>query len=178
MNSLDFIILVILGYCLIRGFFRGVIKEVSSVIGVVGGFFAARLYYADLSNLLTDWVAVASYRDILGFVLAFGVVFFTVSILGVILKYLMKVALLGWVDRLFGIGIGCLKGILVVSILLFVLTTFLPKGVRLLEKSILAGKVHTVSEQMSKLVSKEMRDKFNEKVKDLKTTWDHHQSQK
>lgn len=178
MNSLDFIILVILGYCLIRGFFRGVIKEVSSVLGVVGGFFAARLYYADLSRLLTDWVATPGYRDILGFVFMFAIVFFTVSILGVILKYLMRVALLGWADRLFGVGIGCLKGVLVASILLFVLATFMPKGSGLLEKSILAGKVNTVSEQMSKLVSRQMRDTFDEKIKDLKNTWNRNRNQK
>jgi len=37
MNPFDTIIAIILGYCLIRGFFRGLIKELSSIIGVLGG---------------------------------------------------------------------------------------------------------------------------------------------
>ena len=44
MNYLDIIIVVILSYCVIRGVFRGLIKELSSIIGVFGGFYAAYTY--------------------------------------------------------------------------------------------------------------------------------------
>ncbi|PQP34359.1 colicin V production protein, partial [Desulfobacteraceae bacterium SEEP-SAG9] len=33
MNPLDILIIVIAGFCLIRGIFRGLIKELSSIIG-------------------------------------------------------------------------------------------------------------------------------------------------
>ncbi|MGD9324868.1 MAG: CvpA family protein, partial [Desulfobacterales bacterium] len=34
MNPFDIIIIVILGYSLVRGIFRGLVKEVSSIVGV------------------------------------------------------------------------------------------------------------------------------------------------
>jgi len=41
MNALDVVIAVIVGFCLIRGIFRGLIKELSSIIGVFAGFYFA-----------------------------------------------------------------------------------------------------------------------------------------
>ncbi|MGD9259358.1 MAG: CvpA family protein, partial [Desulfobacterales bacterium] len=38
MNPFDILIIIILGYSLIRGLFRGLVKEVASIIGVLGGF--------------------------------------------------------------------------------------------------------------------------------------------
>jgi membrane protein required for colicin V production len=171
MNSLDFIILVMVGFCIIRGFFTGVIKELSSIIGVIGGFFAAHLYYPQLSHMLSGWVSTASYRDMIAFSIVFCAVFSVAVIVGIILKYLLKVILLGWADHLFGVAFGFVKGILLVSVLLLVLTSFLPKGSSFLEHSTLAGRVNMVSEQMAKLVSREMRDEFNVKIKDLKSAW-------
>jgi membrane protein required for colicin V production len=36
-------ILTILSYGLIRGIFRGLVREISSIVGVLGGFYAAYL---------------------------------------------------------------------------------------------------------------------------------------
>ena len=41
MNILDILIAVIVGFCLVRGIFRGIIKELTSIVGVVAGFFAS-----------------------------------------------------------------------------------------------------------------------------------------
>ncbi|MBW2176094.1 MAG: CvpA family protein, partial [Deltaproteobacteria bacterium] len=41
MTILDVLMIVIVGFCLIRGVFRGLIKEISSIIGVFAGYYAA-----------------------------------------------------------------------------------------------------------------------------------------
>jgi uncharacterized membrane protein required for colicin V production len=69
MNPFDILILVILGYCAVRGLFRGLVKEVSSIIGVLGGFYAAYSYYALLANLLTRLISDTAYRNILSFLI-------------------------------------------------------------------------------------------------------------
>ena len=38
MNPFDVFIIIILGYSIVRGLFRGLVKEASSIIGVLGGF--------------------------------------------------------------------------------------------------------------------------------------------
>ena len=171
MNPFDIIIIVILGYSLVRGIFRGLVKEVSSIIGVLGGFYAAFTYYAILAKFLSGLIKETAYLNILSFLIIFCGVLIIVGILGVIIKYLLNIAFLGWVDRIGGFGFGLVKGILIASILFLTLTAFLPKGSAFLKNSILAPQVSWVSEKMAKIVSKEMKQDFTAKLGELKKAW-------
>jgi membrane protein required for colicin V production len=171
MNPFDIIIVVILGYSLVRGIFRGLVKEVSSIIGVLGGFYAAFTYYTTLAKLLSGLIKEPAYLNILSFLIIFCSVLIVVSILGVIIKYLLNIAFLGWVDRIGGVGFSLVKGILIVSILFITLTAFLPKGSAFLKNSMLAPHVSWVSEKMAKVVSKEMKQDFVAKLGELKKAW-------
>jgi membrane protein required for colicin V production len=171
MNPFDIVIIVILGYSLVRGIFRGLVKEVSSIIGVLGGFYAAFTYYPMLAKLLSGLIKEAAYLNILSFLMIFCSVLIVVGILGVIIKYLLNIAFLGWVDRIGGVAFGLVKGILIASILFITFTAFLPKGSAFLKNSILAPHVSWVSEKMAKVVSKEMKQDFIAKLEELKKTW-------
>ncbi len=171
MNPFDIIIIVILGYSLVRGIFRGLVKEVSSIIGVLGGFYAAFTYYTMLAKLLSGLIKETVYLNILSFLIIFCSVLIVVGILGVIIKYLLNIAFLGWVDRISGVGFGLVKGILIASILFITLTAFLPKGSAFLKNSMLAPHVSWVSEKMAKVVSKEMKQDFMAKLGELKKAW-------
>ena len=171
MNPFDTNIIIILGYCLIRGFFRGLIKEISSIIGVLGGFYAGHTYYLDITKPLSVWISNPAYAKILAFMLLFCGVFICVSIIGVIIKYLMNIAFLGWVDRICGVFFGIAKGILIASVLLMILTAFLPKGAPIIKDSIMAPPVTRVSEIMVQMVSKEMKQDFSTKILELKKIW-------
>ncbi|MGD9300217.1 MAG: CvpA family protein, partial [Desulfobacterales bacterium] len=87
MNPFDILIIVILGYSLVRGLFRGLVKEVSSLIGVLGGFYAAYTYYKVLAGLLAGLIHDTSYLYILSFLIIFSGVLIVVGVLGVIIKY-------------------------------------------------------------------------------------------
>jgi len=171
MNPFDIIIIVILGYSLVRGIFRGLVKEVSSIIGVLGGFYAAFTYYTMLAKLLSGLIKETAYLNILSFLIIFCSVLIIVGILGVIIKYLLNIAFLGWVDRISGVGFGRVTGILIASILFITLTAFLPKGSAFLKNSMLAPHVSWVSEKMAKVVSKEMKQDFMAKLGELKKAW-------
>ena len=171
MNPFDIIIIVILGFSLVRGIFRGLVKEVSSIIGVLGGFYAAYTYYPALAKLIAGLIRETAYLYILSFLIIFCSVLIIVGILGVIIKYLLNIAFLGWVDRIGGVGFGLVKGILIASILFITLTAFLPKGSAFLKNSMLAPRVSWVSEKMAKVVSKEMKQDFMAKLGELKKAW-------
>ena len=111
MNPFDIFIIVIIAYSLIRGLFRGLVKEVSSIIGVLGGFYAAYSYYPMVAKLLAGLIVNSSYLNILSFLIIFCSVLIIISILGIVIKYLLNVAFLGWVDRICGVGFGLIKGI-------------------------------------------------------------------
>ena len=172
MNLFDIIVIVILGYCLIRGIFRGLVKELSSIIGVFGGFYAAYTYYPVLAKPLSEWIANAGYLNILSFLIIFCGVFIIISILGIIINYLLKIVFLGWLDRVSGAMFGAMKGILIVSVLLIALTAFLPKGTPVIKDSLLSPYVTLVSEKMAKVISKDMKHDFSTKIATIKKAWE------
>jgi len=171
MNPFDILILVILGYSLVRGLFRGLVKEISSIIGVFGGFYAAYTYYTVLARYLSELIHDAAYLNILSFLIIFCCVLIAVSILGVIIKYLLNIAFLGWVDRIGGFVFGITKAVLIVCVLFISLTAFLPKGSSFIKDSVLAPHVSWISEKMARVVSKQMKQDFMTKLGDLKKSW-------
>jgi membrane protein required for colicin V production len=171
MNLLDCVIAVILGYCLIRGIFRGLIKELSSIIGVLAGLYGAYTYYPHLSNLLARWISDSGYLNILSCLLIFIVVYIIVSMLGVMIKYFMNVAFLGWTDRLGGALLGAVKGGLIVAALVLILTTFLPKNSHVLRDSMGARYTIEVSATLVHLASKDVKQLFSAKKKELNKAW-------
>ena len=171
MNPFDILIIVILGYSLVRGLFRGLVKEISSIIGVFGGFYAAYTYYTVLARYLSGLIHDVSYLNILSFLIIFCCVLIIVSILGVIIKYLLNIAFLGWVDRIGGFVFGIIKAVLIISVLFISLTAFLPKGSSFIKDSVLAPHVAWISENMAKVVSKQMKQEFMTKLGDLKKSW-------
>lgn len=171
MNILDILIAVIVGFCLVRGIFRGIIKELTSIVGVVAGFFVAYNYYSVVANPLSRLIIDKSYLNIVSFFLAFAVVFFAVGFLGVILKHVFKAAALGLADRILGGTFGLVKAILIVSVLLVPLTAFLPEKSPLIKDSFLAPYVSILSEKMVVIVPKEMKEKYDDNVNALRKAW-------
>ena len=171
MNPFDILIIIIIVYCVVRGLFRGLVKEVSSIFGVLGGFYAAYSYYPQVANLLSRLVADTAYRNILSFLIIFCLVLILINVLGIIIKYLLNIAFLGWVDRVFGLVFGMTKGILIISVLLIILTTFLKQGAPIIKDSLLAPHVMLISENMAKVVSKDMKEDFKKYLGELRKSW-------
>ncbi|TWI71673.1 membrane protein required for colicin V production [Desulfobotulus alkaliphilus] len=171
MNPLDIAILCIVGFCLIRGIFRGLIREVSSIIGVLAGFYAAYTYYPMLTEMISRWFADLELAKMLAFLAIFLGIFILVALLGSLIRMVLSVVFLGWVDRLAGGGFGFVKGVLIVSVVLVALASFLPKENSLLPESRLAPNVLVVSEGLAALVPEDMKKQFYEKAGSLKKVW-------
>ena len=175
MNILDIFILVILGFCLVRGIFRGIIKELTSIVGVFVGFFVAYNFYPVVAVLISRFFANKAYLNIVSFFLAFTVLFLAVGLVGVILKHLFKAVALGWLDRVLGAAFGFIKAVLIVSVLLVPLTTYLPQRSPVIKDSFLAPYATKISQVLvtvvPSVVPEEMKDKFHENINALKETW-------
>lgn len=171
MNLFDILIVTLLAYGLIRGIFRGLVREISSIVGVLGGFYAAYTYYPHVAVWMSAWISNPAYLNILSYLLIFSLVVVVVGVLAVIIKYLLNIAYLGWVDRVSGALFGLLKGVLVSCVLFIVLTAFLPKGAPLIKDAALSPHVASASEVMAALLSKEMKTSFANKMKDFRQSW-------
>ena len=164
MNALDIVIGIILVF--------GLVEEISSIIGVFGGIYGAVFYYGDMATFLRRWISDTAYANILGFLVIFGLIFILVSVLGVLIKYLLNIASLGWFDRLCGAAFGAIKGILIASVLLFALTTFLPGGSPLIKTSHLAPHVAVITETLVKIIPHNLKKRFTDKYKEVKQEWE------
>ena len=171
MNAFDILVAVILSYSLIRGLFRGLVKELASIIGVLGGFLAAYSLYGVAAGYLSGLVSNPAYRNILAFMVIFCVVVILVNLLAVVIKYVLRIVFLGWLDRLGGVAFGVVKGVLIVSVIFLVLTAFLPKGTPLIRDSMSAPYISMVSEKLAALVSNDIKSEFSAKLDALKKAW-------
>ena len=169
MNPFDILVAVIVCFCLIRGIFRGLIKELSSIIGVLAGYYAAYTYYLFIAKYLSQWLS--EYSKLISFLIIFFGVFIIISILGVIIKYLLNISFLGWIDRICGGGFGLIKGLLIVSILFIAFTAFLPKNSSLIKDSLLAPHLSHISIKMAKIIQKDMKIEFTSRIEGLKKAW-------
>ncbi len=165
--------IVILIYCLTMGIFRGPVRELASIIGVAGGYFAACMYYTTLGKYLSKlkWVSDTAYLNIASCLIIFSCIFLIISVIGIIIKYLLKITTRGWLNRVSGGILGAVKGILIVCVLLVNFTAFLKDGAPIIKKSLFAPHFTVVSEQMARIAPKKMRQKYKTKAEHFKKAW-------
>jgi len=171
MNPIDVGIAIVIAFCVIRGFFRGFIKEIFSLMGALAGFYIACIYYPDAATLLKKWAPNLPYENIICFILVFIGMFASISLLGVGIKYLLNIVFLGWVDRICGILFGAAKGVLIVSMILLALAAFVPEFEKMIKSSRLAPEVTQFSEQMIRIVPPGVKRQFVDKIEVFKKEW-------
>ncbi|MFO7861924.1 MAG: CvpA family protein [Desulfosalsimonas sp.] len=177
MNPFDMVIVVILSYCIIRGAFRGVIREVASIAAVLGGFYAAFMHHDALAPLLSGWIQNMHYLYITSFLVLFCAVFLAVTLAGVLIRTLLKLMLLGVIDRVLGSVFGALKAVIVISLLFFLLITFLPEGgARMVRDSVVAPHINAIASGIARVIPQEAREAVDRRIRDLKTQWEKNQT--
>lgn len=118
MSLLTIIMLAVLALGALRGLLRGLIKEVASVTAfVLGGWLAYRFHEA-AAVPLTSLMPLHAARVVafVGLLLSVGL---SAHLIGNLLTGLMKLALLGWVNRLGGLALGFVEGALVLGMVLY-----------------------------------------------------------
>ena len=160
MKTFDIAVIVIVSFCLIRGGFKGLIGEISGTIGVVTGFYGAYTYYPLITPYAEKWIENPGIRNLVAFFLLFCAILIVVSLFSVLIHRFLKLVFLGWVDRIVGLVFGTAKGILIVSVLFIMITTFLPKNSNILEDSKFSPYIAKVSKAMTVFVSQNSRKDF------------------
>jgi len=171
MNIFDIIVVVVVSFCLISGLFKGLIREISGIIGVVAGFYGAYTYYPLITVYAEKWIENPGIRNLTAFFLLFCAIVVVVSLISVLIRKFLKLVFLGWVDTIFGLVFGAAKGILIVSVLFIMITTFLPKSSNILTNSKFSPYVAKVSKAMTVFVSKNTRDDFLKQLEGIQKIW-------
>ena len=172
MNTLDIVFCVILGFLGLRGIFRGLVKEVASILGLILGFVLANVFHGELAPLLEKPLGGPGLANLVAYLGIFlgtvAVVFLTAALIRKILKLIM----LGWLDSIGGGLLGFFKGALLCSIIVLALTAFLPSKATILTESQLVPYVNMFNTMLAETLPKDMRDQFLLKSRELQLDWE------
>jgi membrane protein required for colicin V production len=171
MNLLDILFILIIAYCLVRGVFRGLVKELSSIIGVLGGIYAAYNYSDHLAKLLAKWITNPFFLNLVSCLVLFFIIYLVVSGIGTMIKYFMNIVFMGWTDRICGAFFGSIKGALICAAFILILTTFLPSNTTILKESLAVRHLMKVSTTLIKSVSKDVQGLFGIEMEGLSQAW-------
>ncbi len=119
MNTIDIIILICLAIALAHGLSKGFITQAVALVSLVLGVWLS----FEFSNVVSCWLE--PYISVSGTVLQ--VISFAVILIGVILALnlagraltgLVRLVMLGWLDRMMGIAFSLLKATLLIGVVI------------------------------------------------------------
>ncbi len=118
--------MVVLGITLVlglKGLFRGLIKEVFGIIGIIGAIFVASRVSKDIGDLIAPFLALENETTIklIGFIVALIGFWIIVYALGLVISKIFNASGLGIFDRVFGFVFGAAKVFLIFSVISYAL---------------------------------------------------------
>ncbi|MBR1871725.1 MAG: CvpA family protein [Bacteroidales bacterium] len=120
MNTVDIILLICLVPAVVQGFIKGFISQVAALLGLILGVWASFHFSEAVSAWLLPYMGETSPQVVK--ILAFAVILIVVILLlylaGKALKGVIKLVLLGWLDKLLGIVFSLAKAVLIIGLLI------------------------------------------------------------
>ncbi len=136
MNWLDIVILVALVTPAFAGLRQGIIKAALSLAGVIVGAMLASNFNEQLGGILS-FISNPDVANITAYIIILVVVMTVAYVLSAVLKFTVKAATFGWIDRASGAVFGFLMGALFMGAILAAIVQFFGEGI--VTDSFLAG---------------------------------------
>lgn len=162
LNYLDYIIIVLLVLFLIHGYRKGIIIGLATIAALLLGIYAAVHFSNYLDATLTEHLHPSGkWLPILSFSITFIIVVIIVMIVAKLTEKLVDVVGMGFFNHIGGALLGLVKGVILISILIFIYTSMDPKGKLLPEKDIKSsfayGRISEVFPKLMKTFGGEIR---------------------
>jgi membrane protein required for colicin V production len=163
MSGIDITVVVIIGLFTLIGAWRGLFKEILSLLGIVAGVVAAFRAHGVAEGILINFFP--HFPGICKAV-SMGVVFLVVTaLIGLLSLFLKKVVVItgmGPIDRTLGAVFGFVRALIVVSAFLVVIVASFPQGKYWIDRSPVSQKVMVITKATIKLASPEVKELFKE----------------
>jgi len=136
LNYIDYIILVILVLFLIQGYRKGIIISLASIAALVLGIYIAVHFSNYLDATLMEHLKPSrKWLPFLSFSITFLLVVIAVMLVAKLTEKLVDVVGMGFFNHIGGAAIGLVKGVILISILIFILSSLDNNGKWISEKS-------------------------------------------
>ena len=137
MNFFDYALIMVVGLSMVLSIWRGFVREIISIIGLVLAFFAASRLSNQAGSLFDTWISSQTITNIAGFILVFVLVMVTVGLVGAFIRKLVHMADLTATDRTLGIFFGAARGTLLIGLAFLVYTAYAKPDQPWLQQSVL-----------------------------------------
>ncbi|MEI7897071.1 MAG: CvpA family protein [bacterium] len=135
LNYLDYIMLVILALFIFQGYRKGIIISLASVAALILGIYIAVHFSNYLDATLMEHLKPSrKWLPILSFSITFLAVVIVVMLVAKLTAKLVDVVGMGFFNQIGGAAVGLVKGVILISILLFILSSVDHNGKMISEK--------------------------------------------
>lgn len=164
MNGLDIALAVLLFFFFLRGIFRGFVKEVVGIFGLIGGFYLASKYYPAMADTIKPFIQNTAYRNAIGFEIIFLAAFFLIGLFGLLIDKLIKLTISNVANGLLGAVIGVAKGVALACVVLMAATVFIRQDTSFFKDSVSWPYLETFTENLKTLIPEDLKASFEEKA--------------
>ena len=117
----DWVIVIIIGFSTLVSIKRGFVKEALSLATLIAAMIISRLFGAEASTLLIDWIETPAVRYVTAYVGLFVATLIIGGILNSAVVQIVRMAGLGGLDRTLGMVFGFARGGLILVVIIAVL---------------------------------------------------------
>lgn len=140
-GALDIIILVIIAASAVWGIFKGFVRQIVSIAALLLGVWCAFKFTAYLSAQAKELLSLSIAQNtlhIIMFVVIFILVMILAHFIGKGIEGIVKLSMLGWLNRLLGFLFGALKATIILSIAAY-LINYINNMLHIIPQDIFSG---------------------------------------
>ncbi len=152
MNFFDYILIAVVGLSVVLSLWRGFVREIISLIGLVAAFFIASRTSGQAGDILGQWITNGTVADIAGFALVFVLIMLIVGIVGAMIRKLVDMADLTTTDRTLGIFFGAARGLLLISLSFLIYTSYAKPDQKWMKESMLTPHAIEAGDMLGRVI--------------------------
>ncbi len=121
MNVIDIIILVCCIPALFHGFSKGFVSQAISLIALVLGVWLSFKFSVPFGDWLKSFADLpGTVLHIIAFALILILVMLVLTLIGKAIEKVLKLAMLGWLNKLLGVVFALLKAVLIIGLVIII----------------------------------------------------------
>lgn len=138
-KGLDLVLTVFAAFLLVKGIWKGFVKEISGILAVVGGVVTSFMLNSAAEEFLSPYVG-PKYLGFMAYSILFIAAYLGIMLLGNLIDRVVKSVMLGSLNRILGGLFGLLKALLWTSLCVYAYNS-LQEGVGFEHPGLVAGSI-------------------------------------
>jgi membrane protein required for colicin V production len=169
---LDFLFVIIILVSIFFALRKGLMREIISILSLIGGLFLAAFYYPVTAAWFADFAKTEAVANLIGFLILFASAILFGAVVAFLVNRFIKMAALQWVDRLLGGVFGLIRGWAIASIIALALVAF-PVRQDTIGRSVFAPYLLTGARAAVLLLPQHLKTQFHDQYEKILQNWNH-----